>query len=61
MSWRQRSVRRRILLLALVPVLSLFGLFVITTSISARDALNLARVTTGKDRELEQLGQSFRG
>src|SRR5215469_1635674 len=49
MSWRQRSVRRRILLLALVPVLSLFGLFVITTSIYARDALNLARVTTVKN------------
>jgi signal transduction histidine kinase len=34
------------LLLALVPVLSLFGLFVFTTSVSARHAINLARVTT---------------
>ncbi len=49
MSWRLRSVRTRILFLALVPVLSLFGLFVFTTSISARDALNLARVTTVKN------------
>jgi signal transduction histidine kinase len=37
------------LLLALVPVLSLFGLFAFTTSISARNALNLARVTTVKN------------
>jgi signal transduction histidine kinase len=49
MSWRLRSVRTRILLLALVPVLSLFGLFVFTTSLSARDAINLARVTTVKN------------
>ncbi len=49
MSWRLRSVRTRIFLLALVPVLSLFGLFVATTSISARDAINLARVTTVKN------------
>src|SRR5215469_6775667 len=49
MSWRLRSVRKRILVLALVPVLSLFGLFVFTTSISARNALNLARVATVKD------------
>jgi signal transduction histidine kinase len=46
MTWRLRSVRKRILLLALVPVLSLFGLFVFTTSITARDALSLAHTTT---------------
>ena len=60
MSWRLRSVRKRILLLALVPVLSLFGLFVFTTSISARDALNLERVTTVKNIA-EQPASQFLG
>jgi len=36
MTWRIRSVRKRILLLALVPLLSLFGLYVVTTSITAQ-------------------------
>src|SRR5262245_38529676 len=44
MSWRIRSVRGRILLLVLVPVLSLFGLYLFTTGIAGKDALNLARV-----------------
>jgi anti-sigma regulatory factor (Ser/Thr protein kinase) len=43
MSWHIRSVRARILLLVLVPVLSLFGLYLFTTGIAGRDALNLAR------------------
>src|SRR6266704_1676759 len=43
MSWHIRSVRARILLLLLVPVLSLFGLYLFTTGIAGRDALNLAR------------------
>jgi hypothetical protein len=43
MTWRIRSVRKRILLLALVPLLSLFGLYVFTTSITAGNAINLAR------------------
>jgi len=60
MSWRLRSVRKRILVLALVPVLSLFGLFVFTTSISARNALNLARVTTVKNIA-EQPASQFLG
>src|SRR5215470_7346535 len=60
MSWRLRSVRKRILLLALVPVLSLFGLFVFTTSISARDAINLARVATVKNIT-EQPASQFLG
>jgi signal transduction histidine kinase len=46
MSWRLRSVRRRILLLVLVPVLSLFGLFLFTTSVNVRSAINLARART---------------
>ncbi len=49
MTWRIRSVRKRILLLALVPLLSLFGLYVFTTSTTARNAINLARANTLKD------------
>jgi len=43
MSWHIRSVRARILVLVLVPVLSLFGLYLLTTGIIGKDALNLAR------------------
>ena len=43
MSRHTRSVRARILLLVLVPVISLFGLFLFITGIAGRDALNLAR------------------
>jgi anti-sigma regulatory factor (Ser/Thr protein kinase) len=43
MSWHIRSVRARILVLVLVPVLSLFGLYLFTTAIAGKDALNLAR------------------
>ena len=49
MTWRIRSVRTRILLLALVPLLSLFGLYVFATSITARNAINLARANTLKN------------
>ena len=49
MTWRIRSVRKRILLLALVPLLSLFGLYVFTTSTTARNAINLARANTLKN------------
>jgi signal transduction histidine kinase len=48
MSWRIRSIRKRILLLALVPMLSLFGLYVFATGITGRDAINLARARTLK-------------
>ena len=48
MSWRQRSVRKRILLLAIVPVLSLIGIYTFYTSIAARAAINLARAGTLK-------------
>ena len=48
MSWRLRSVRKRILLLAFVPVLSLVGIYTFYTSISARAAINLARAGTLK-------------
>jgi hypothetical protein len=43
MSWHIRSVRARILVLVLVPVLSLFGLYLFTTGIAGKNALNLAR------------------
>jgi signal transduction histidine kinase len=49
MTWPLRSVRKRILLLALVPLLSLFGLYVFATSITARNAINLARANTLKN------------
>jgi len=38
-----RSVRTRILLLVLIPVLSLFGLYLFITGITGKNALNLAR------------------
>jgi hypothetical protein len=43
MSWHIRSVRARILILVLVPALSLFGLYLFSTGIAGKDALNLAR------------------
>ena len=49
MTWRLRSVRKRILLLALIPLLSLFGLYVFTTSITARNVINLARANPLKN------------
>jgi signal transduction histidine kinase len=56
MTWRIRSVRKRILLLALVPLLSLFGLYVFATSITARNAINLARADTLKNATGEPTG-----
>jgi len=38
-----RSLRTRILLLVLIPVLSLFGLYLFIAGITGKDALNLAR------------------
>jgi signal transduction histidine kinase len=56
MTWRIRSVRKRILLLALVPLLSLFGLYVFTTSITARNAINLARADQLKNSTAQPTG-----
>ncbi len=53
MSWHIRSVRARILLLVLVPVLSLFGLYLFTTGIAGKDALNLARARALKSATSE--------
>ena len=60
MRWRMRSVRTRILLLALVPLLSLFGLYVFTTSVTARNAINLARADTLKNATGQPTG-TFEG
>ncbi len=49
MGLRLKSIRQRILLLVLVPVLSLIGLYAFATSITASDAINLARTNTLKN------------
>ena len=46
MGFRLRSIRQRIFLLILVPVLSLIGLYIFATSITAGNAINLARANT---------------
>ena len=49
MRWRLRSVRTRILLLVLVPVLSLVGIYAFAIATTARDAVNLAKANTVKN------------
>ena len=49
MRWRLRSVRTRILLLVLVPVLSLVGIYAFAISTTARDAVNLGKANTVKN------------
>jgi signal transduction histidine kinase len=49
MRWRLRSVRTRILLLVLVPVLSLVGIYVFAIGSTARDAVNLSRANAVKN------------
>lgn len=56
MRWRLRSVRSRIFLLVLVPVLSVVGLYVFATSITATDAVNQARTSTVKNATAEPTG-----
>ena len=56
MSLRVRSVRTKILLLTLVPMLSLFGLYLFATSITAKDAINLARASSIKSATGEPIG-----
>ncbi|MFI5063790.1 MAG: nitrate- and nitrite sensing domain-containing protein [Streptosporangiales bacterium] len=41
-----RSIRQKILLLVLVPVLSLIGLYIFATSLTARATINLSRTDT---------------
>jgi Nitrate and nitrite sensing/Histidine kinase-, DNA gyrase B-, and HSP90-like ATPase len=56
MSWRIRSINKRVLLLVLVPVLSLFGLFLFTTAITGQNALNLQRARTLKAATAQPVG-----
>ena len=48
MGLRLRSIRQRIFLLILVPVLSLVGVYAFATFITARGAINLSQATTIK-------------
>ena len=49
MGLRLRSIRQKILLLVLVPVLSLIGLYIFALSLTARNAINLSRTNTLKN------------
>ena len=49
MGLHRRSIRLRIFLLVLIPILSLTGLYAFVVSITASDAINLARSKTVKD------------
>jgi signal transduction histidine kinase len=49
MGLRHRSIRLRIFLLVAVPILSLVGLYAFAATITASDALNLAKSRTLKD------------
>src|SRR5215831_11857 len=53
MSWQMWSIRARVLLLVLAPVLSLLGLYLFTTGIAGKDALNLARARALKSATSE--------
>ncbi len=56
MGFRLRSIRQRIFLLILVPVLSLIGLYIFATSITAGNAINLARANTLRNATGEPAG-----
>ena len=60
MSWLMRSVRARVLLLVLIPVLSLFGLYLFITGITGKDALNLARAQALKGAASEPVNNFLR-
>src|SRR6476646_8735943 len=49
MGLRLRSIRQKIVLLVLVPVLSLTGLYVFASSLTAKNAINLSRTNTLKN------------
>ena len=49
MGLHRRSIRLRILLLVLIPILSLLGLYAFAVSITAKDAINLTRSKTVKN------------
>ena len=49
MGLRLRSIRQKILLLVLVPVLSLIGLYIFALGLTGRNAINLSRTNTLKN------------
>ncbi len=49
MGLRLRSIRQKIVLLVLVPVLSLIGLYIFALSLTAKNAINLSRTDTLKN------------
>ena len=56
MGLRPRSIRTRIFLLVLVPVLSLIGLYAFATVLTARNAIVLAKSSTLKNATGEPVG-----
>src|SRR6266436_7942523 len=56
MGLRLRSIRTRIFLLVLLPVLSLIALYGFATFLTARGALNLGQATTIKNATGEPIG-----
>jgi signal transduction histidine kinase len=59
MGLRLRSVRQRILLLVLVPVLSLIGLYAYSTAVFATQAINLARTNVLKNSTAQPAGNFY--
>ncbi|HEX6854831.1 MAG TPA: nitrate- and nitrite sensing domain-containing protein [Streptosporangiaceae bacterium] len=59
MGLRLSSVRQRILLLVLVPVLSLIGLYAYSTTVFATQAINLARTNVLKNSTAQPAGNFY--
>jgi hypothetical protein len=56
MGFRLRSIRQRIFLLVLVPVLSVIGLYIFATSITAGNAISLAHSNTLRNATAQPTG-----
>jgi signal transduction histidine kinase len=56
MHLRQRSIRARTFLLVLVPLLALLGLYAFATTITAGDAITLARATAVRNSIADPIG-----
>src|ERR1700684_1794192 len=56
MGFRLRSIRQRIFLLVLVPVLSVIGLYIFATAVTAGNAISLAHTTTLRNATGEPTG-----
>jgi signal transduction histidine kinase len=59
MGLRLRSIRQRILLLVLVPVLSLIGLYAYSTTVFSTQAINLARTLVLKNSTAQPAGNFY--